>query len=394
MMYRNTYALIHGKTIENNVLEIKNKYKSYKYYFGVVKNNAYAHGMKIVKELKAGGINYFAVSSLEEALDLRSYDEETPILILEPVSLEYIDDATNANVTLTVESLEYAHKLSETSLLASLKVHLKIDSGMHRLGFMDKDMVKKAYDLLKENEKIIIEGVYSHFATSGIMDVYYDRQIEAFQEITSFLPLKEIPIVHMGRSESLVLHKKIPFCNGIRLGIILYGFNNCRSDGKGIRAFLRRKKREHFQKRQGISETYLENDLNLHTAMSLYSEILSIRKLTKGDWVGYGANYICKEDCFIATIPIGYADGVTKEFGEVSIGSKRYPIVADSMDMLMVKVDDTVSIHDKVEIFGDTISIRSVCRKLGCNSYHLFQRISNRVVRVHENGNERVEIRY
>ncbi len=90
-MYRKTYARIDGKILENNVKEIKKKYSDYKYYFGVVKNNAYGHGMRVVQNLIRGGINYFAVSSLEEALLVRKYTQDIPVLVLEPVDVEFIE---------------------------------------------------------------------------------------------------------------------------------------------------------------------------------------------------------------------------------------------------------------------------------------------------------------
>ena len=101
-----------------------------------------------------------------------------------------------------------------------------------------------------------------------------------------------------------------------------------------------------------------------------------------------------EEDGFIATLPIGYADGVTKEFGFVIINQKRYPIVSDSMDMIMVLVDKSVKLKDKVEIFGDTISVKEASRRIGVNAYHLFNQISNRVPRIHKSKDEEIEIKY
>ena len=212
-MQRKTYATINGDILTENVKEIIKKYPDYKYYFGVVKNNAYHHGTKSVLDLIKGGVNYLAVSSLEEAIKVRKYATEIPILCLEPIHLDYIMDAINNNVTLTVESLEYAQKLIKMDLYDTLKIHLAIDSGMHRLGFFDSEELKEAYDLLKENPHILIEGVFSHFATSGVMDPYFDKQVKTFLEITKSIPLKEIPIVHMGRSLTLVNHPKLSFFN-------------------------------------------------------------------------------------------------------------------------------------------------------------------------------------
>ena len=160
-MQRKTYAYIDGNILENNIKEIKKKYPDYKYYIGVVKNNAYHHGMKCVLDMIRGGINYFAVSSLEEALALRKYTDY-PVLILEPISLEFVSDAINNNITLTVESLEYTKELLKEDIYSELKVHLAVDSGMNRLGFQTRKELDEALKLLKEHKKIVVEGLFTH----------------------------------------------------------------------------------------------------------------------------------------------------------------------------------------------------------------------------------------
>ena len=121
---------------------------------------------------------------------------------------------------------------------------------------------------------------------------------------------------------------------------------------------------------------------------------MSIRKLKEGEFVGYNALYKAKEPMYIATLPIGYADGVDKKFGYVSIRGKKYEIIADTMDMLMVKVDSNIKIGDKVEIFGNKIAIKEVTDRLGVNAYHLFNQITNRVPRVHIREDYEEEIKY
>lgn len=392
-MYRKTYARIDGGILEKNVKEIVNKY-NYQYYIGVVKNNAYHHGIKVVNNLIRGGVNYLAVSSLEEALDIRKYNSSIPILILEPIDLAFIDDAINGKVTLTIDNLEYLKNLNKLELSFEVPIHLKVDSGMNRLGFKSKKELNEAVKLLEKNDKLVLEGIYSHFATTGVNDYHYDQQLATFKEITSEIDFSKIPIVHMDRSLTMVTHEKLDFVNGVRLGIVLFGFSGSRNTSKGFKSTLRNIKRSLYLKRHHVSSTFLQNDLELKTAFSLYSEVVSLRKVKRGEFVGYNATYKVKEDAFIATIPIGYADGVTKEFGFVSIRDKKYSIVADSMDMLMVLVDEKVKIKDKVEIFGDTISIRNVAKRMGINVYHLFNQISNRVPRIHVEDDDEMEIKY
>ncbi len=393
-MYRKTYVEIDEDILKKNTKEVINKYNEYKYYIGVVKNNAYHHGIKVVNSLIEGGVNYLAVSSLEEAIEIRKFNNDIPILVLEPIDLDYIDDVMINKVTLTVDNLDYLKLLNGLSLSYPLNIHLKIDTGMNRLGFKEKKDLNKAVKLIKENKNLILEGIYSHFATSGIQDIYYDQQVNTFLELTQDINLEEIPIVHFDRSLTFVTHKKLSFVNGIRLGIILFGFSGSRKKGKGLKARFRNIKRNIYIKHHHISETILENDLNLQTAFKLYSNVLAVRKVTKGEVVGYNASYKVKEDGYIVTIPIGYADGVTKEFKSVAIKNKRYKIVSDAMDMIMVFTDTKLKYKDKVEIFGNTISIREVCHNLNINAYHLFNQISHRVPRIHKTKEEDLEIKY
>ena len=391
-MQRKTYAIIDGNKIKENVKEIKKHYPDYKYYIGVVKNNAYHHGIKCVTSMILGGVNYFAVSSLEEAISLRNYTD-FPILILEPIALDLVLDAINLNLTITVDSLDYAKKLVDVDLFAKLKVHLAVDSGMNRLGIKDAGELKEAYTLLLENDKINLEGLYTHFATSGIMDPYYDKQLKTFKSITSGISLKDIPIVHLGRSLTLVTREKLDFVNGIRLGIIMYGMSLSSNLGFGLKGKLRELKRTLIRKKYKCSECHFTNDLNLKTAFSLYSSVMAVRRVYKGDNVGYNT-YKVKNDGYIITIPIGYADGVTKDFKYVAYKGKKLPVVSDSSDMLMAFSEEYINIDEKIEIFGASISVREAARNLHVNTYHLFNQIQNRVLRIHKNGDELEEIFY
>lgn len=387
-MYRKTYVKINNSVLTDNIKKITKKYSNYNYYIGVVKANAYGHGDYIVNDLIKGGINYLAVSSLEEAISIRKYNKEIPILVLEPISLDYLDIIEENNITITIDTLEYTKSLLEKKLSSKLKVHLKLDTGMNRLGFKVREELNEAVSLLKENNLIILEGIYTHIGTSGISDIYYDKSIETFKYLTRDIDLKEIPIVHLNRSITLVHHEILPFETGVRLGIIMYGFNQSMPNPTG----LRKLKRNLLIKKLGISEAILSNDLDLHTAFSLYTEVISLRKVKKGEYVGYGANYIAKEDMIIATLPIGYNDGIKQEMKYVSINNKLYEFVGDiCMDMVTVRVDDTVKLYDEVEVFGNNITIKDVSRRTNSNAYHILTGITTRVPRIY---NDNKEIKY
>ena len=364
---RNTYALINKTNLANNIKEIIKNY-SYDYYFGVVKANAYGHGIDLIKVMEKNGINYFCVSSLEEAIEARKYTNK-PILCFGYISLDDIDLAIKNDITLSIISYDYFKELLKVN--PKIKVHLKINSGMNRFGIKNKDEVLEIVNELKKTN-MELEGIYTHFATSGVADKYYDIQIKNFEEITSLINLKDIKIVHLFNSISTVRHKKIPYANGIRLGLLLYGFSYKMNVSK-----LTMLKRKFFY--NNISDTMLTNDLNLKKVLSLHSEVININRVEKDEFVGYGANYIAKDNELIAVVSIGHADGIIPGYKKVMINGKKYPIVAICMDYIMVKVDNTIKVHDKVSLICDELVLGRDIKDFSI--HHLLVSISNRVPR-------------
>lgn len=378
--------MINCDTLKENVKEIVNKY-DYKYYIGIVKANAYGHGDYIVNSLIEGGVNYLAASSLEECLNIRKRNENIPILCLEPIEPKYLNIASENNITITVPDYEYFKQIDTNEIL---KVHLKIDSGMNRLGFKDRYELKLVYDKIEERPNLFLEGIYTHFATSGIWDKHWDNQLENFKKITSTIDLNKIPIVHLGRSLTLVNHPKIDFANGIRLGIIMYGFPQSMKEPEGLKLI----KRNLILKSQNISKTTLSNDLNLKTAFTLHSTVMSIKDVRKGEFVGYGAKYIAEDQMKIAIIPIGFADGIQKHMvgKPVTINNKKYPVIGEiGMDMITVRINEDVKLGDDVIIYDD---IRKCSRMLRMSAYQLFISVTNRVPRVYIKDGKQEEIKY
>ena len=367
---RNTYALINLINLENNIKEIIKNYP-YEYYFGVVKANAYGHGFETVKTMDKAGINYFCTSSLEEALETRKYTKK-PILVFGYVNTKDLALVEKNNITLSIISFDYYNELVKAN--PKIKVHLKINSGMNRFGIKDKTEVLEIVKKLKKTN-MELEGIYTHLATSGVSDNYYDKQIANFEDITSLINLRDIKIVHLFNSISTARHKKLAYANGIRLGLMMYGFTFRMNISK-----LTELKRKLFYKK--ISDTMLTNNLNLKKVLSLYSEVININKLTKDEFVGYGARHIASDNELIAVIPIGHADGVTECFKKVMINNREYPIVAVCMDYIMVKVDKTVKLHDEVSLINDKLAIGKDIT--GDNPHHLLVSITNRVPRVYK----------
>ena len=210
---QDTYVKIDLDLVKKNINNIINKYNDYKYYIGVVKSDFYGHGKYILNELIEGGINYLAVSYIEEALEIRKLNKNIPILCLQPISLEKIREASINNITITIHDINYFYDFIKLNI--PIKIHLKIDSGMNRLGIKNKDELKEMVEKIRKKDNLVLEGIYTHFATTGLFDVYYDKQVKKFQEICSLIDLNRIPIVHLGNSIIMVSHDRLSFANGI-----------------------------------------------------------------------------------------------------------------------------------------------------------------------------------
>lgn len=353
MLQRNTYLEVNLKKLESNVSKIVNYYNGYKYHFGVVKADSYGlNGIDTVRSIIKGGCNYLAVATLEEALIIRKEIKDIPILCLGVIPLEYIKEAINNNITLTINSLEYLEEIIKLNL-KNICVHLKLNTGMNRLGINNSLEFNKIIEILKKY-KINLEGIYTHIYNASVKEDY-SRQITKFKEITKDINLDDIKIVHISASEALVNYEKLDFVNGCRLGIIMYGFTD-------------------------------KKLLELESVISLKSEVIQINELKIGDTVGYNGAYKATKEVKIAVVAIGYADGIIrKNTGRyVYINNKPYKIVGNiCMDMLFVEVDDNVKVHDEVLILKNNKHILEVAKYLDTISYEVLCNINKRVSRVY-----------
>ena len=340
-MYRKTYVEINKKNICNNIKKIIKVYPFYDYYFGVVKADCYGHG-NVIDAIILGGCNYLAVATLEEALEIRKKYQDIPILCLEIFDVKYINIAKENQITITVANLEYAKKIKD---IKNIKIHVKINTGMNRLGITSKDEFEQVYQLLE------IEGVYSHIYHAD-NKVSSNKQIALFQDMVKD---KNIKIVHLQASDALINYKKLDFVNATRLGIIMYGFSN---------------------------------HLQLQSTFTLHSQIIQIQNLKKGETLGYNGTYVATKNEKIAVIAIGYADGIIRKNKgrDVYIHDKPYKIVGNiCMDMLFVKCDDTIKEQDDVILLKDTSHINQVAKYLDTIPYEVMCLISKRVPRIYKN---------
>lgn len=352
---RNTYAKINLDNIQSNVEKIINRYNDYKYYFGVVKANCYGHyDIKTVERIIQGGCNYLAVATLDEALYIRKYIKNIPILCLGPIPVQFIEKAKENDITITINSMNYMKELVNKDI-DGIKAHIKINTGMNRIGMKDKQEVKNVIELAKE-KNVKLEGIYSHIYEATNEELY-NKQIEIFKDILEDVNAKDIfNVIHISASDALSLYEKPEFVNGCRLGIIMYGFTELK-------------------------------DLDLKSTFELYSEVIQINTLNKGETVGYNGIYTAKEDDEkIAVVSIGYDDGIIrKNTGRyVYINDEKYQIVGNiCMDMLFVKIDDKVKLHDKVVMLKDIEHIKEVAKHLETIPYEVLCTVGQRVKRIY-----------
>lgn len=378
-MYRKTYLEIDLDAIKHNVSEIKGKFSEYDYYFGVVKANAYGVGIYAVNAMIEAGINYLAVSSLEEALSVREINKEIPVLVMEPICFEGLSVAAQNNITVTVDNKDYFDKMLAEKI--RIKFHIKVDCGMNRFGLKDSNDVKYISD--NANNTTRLEGVFTQLS-SGAGD-RFKKQLKSFNERTSLIDLSAVKIVHIDRSLTMEQHKKIEFANGVRLGIVMYGFGKMPPQ-----ISLKRK----ILNRITGKKPPVPSVLSLKNVIRFYTEVIEIKRIEAGDMVGYGGMFDSSGKSLVAILPYGFADFslIGKTF--VYIGGKKRDIIVNYMDVTAVLVDDTVKAGDKVEIFGERLMPRNAAHLAGVNTYKLITSIANRVPRVYKDGENSVEVKY
>jgi len=348
--YRQTYAEINLSNLYQNYKNIESLSKGKK-VITVVKANAYGHGViEVVTYLVKQKINYFAVSLLEEALQIRNSFKDVEILVMGLVERKHFDIAAKNNITLTVSNADQLEKISE--LNNTLKVHINIDTGMNRLGYKSEKDILLAFNTLNACSSVVLEGIYTHFSTADSNEEYYRMQLSRFKSIFDLINY-DFKMVHASNSSSAIKYESdIPFTTHTRLGISLYGLT---------------------------LDTETKFLLNTYRLISHISEI---KHLEPGDKVGYGATYTATDKEIIGVLPIGYADGFIRQNqgGDVEINNKRYKIVGRiCMDQLFVKIDESISKTDEVILFGNLVTIDEVANRLNTINYEIICQITYRV---------------
>ncbi|HMV26296.1 MAG TPA: alanine racemase [bacterium] len=363
---RPTHAVIDLAAIAHNMAQIRTRVGSRK-IMAIVKANAYGHGIcEVTQKAVRSGADYIGVGFLEEALFLRQEDIEAPILVMGGILGYQVKKFVQNDLEITVSSLELAHHINDEIKNQKARVHLKIDTGMERIGVTYKQAVEfvRRVAMLPHIE---IVGLYSHFATADEENLFFAHtQFERYCEIIDALKKLgiEIPIKHIANSGA-VMNLDSTYVDMVRPGISLYGMYPSR--------FVRR-------------------DIQLQPALSLKSKVVFIKRVPAGTGISYGHKYITPQDCNIVTVPIGYGDGYTRLLtnkADVLIRGKRYPVVgAVCMDQLMVNIgDDRVEIGDEVILIGrsgnEEITAMELAEKIGSIPYEITCMINARVPRIH-----------
>ncbi|MBQ1787223.1 MAG: alanine racemase [Turicibacter sp.] len=367
--YRDTWAEIDLDAIAYNVKQIKKLHPT-KEIFAVVKANGYGHGdAEVSKVAIEAGVSCLAVSGLDEALRLRQSGIEVPILVLGMTRLKDVSLAAENNISLTAHDEVWINHLVSLPLEKKIKVHLKIDSGMHRLGLMDANQIQTNFNLLKTAPMVEVEGIFTHMATADCDKEYLDYQIQNFKHLISNLDLSGVKYVHLENTATL-LQKEFDFDHAIRLGIGLYGVNP--------------------------DADFIPIDFALKPALKLLSNLVQVKQIKKGDKVGYGSTYEAKNDEWIGIVPIGYADGwIRSHQGRCVIveGYECEIIGRVCMDQMMIRLPKKFPMGTKVTLIGDGMPVERVAKEIGTISYEILCLISDRVPRVYKQNGKTIAIK-
>jgi alanine racemase len=310
---------------------------------GVVKANGYGHGaLFAARALLDAGVAGLAVAIVDEGVELRDGGITEPILLLAEAPAESLVDALEAKLTLTVGSLEGAHAAvaAAQSVGGHSPVHIKVDTGMHRMGVVLDDL-GAVLDVLHASPNIVIEGMYSHFAVAD-SDLDEDRdyceaQMARFDKAVAIAAAKGInpPLTHLANSAAAIA---LPAARRsmVRVGLAAYG----------------------YLPHPSMDSLLAEEGMRLRPALSLHARVTAIRQLDAGDRPSYGRRRALPEAATVATVPFGYADGYPRRFfdagAEVLINGIRHPLAGSvTMDQLVVDcVGGEVRVGDDVVLLG------------------------------------------
>ncbi len=376
MLKRASFVEVDTASLRHNFSAVKSIVPKDAHIMAVVKANAYGAGaIKASEIFLQEGANYLGVATLDEALELRSYFSKTPILIL--------GYSPNANASMLIDndlsamifSLEQAEVFSQMALKSQkrLKVHLKIDTGMHRLGlepnFKSIEIIKK----IRALKGLEVEGIFTHLSNADAkIKTHAKNQMKAFNAFLEQLLDQKIEFQYRHAYNSAGI---LSLCNGnenrllnlYRPGIMLYG----------------------FYPSNGMKETYPNI---LKNVISLKAQIVQIRSVKKGEFIGYGEHFYTNEETLVGVLALGYADGLMRALGnriQVAINNQLAPLIGKvCMDQCFVKLNNIQAKEgDEVILFGDKSAkandASEIAALLNTIPYETISTLSKRLERVY-----------
>lgn len=377
MESRPTVAEIDLTALRHNFSQIKRVVPKGCGILAVVKADAYGHGfMDVAQELESLDVNAFGVAFLAEGIQLRKSGIDRPVLVLGGLYPGQEKKCIGFNLSTTIFSPEQARLLNYVAgkLYRKAKVHVKIDTGMGRLGISHLD-TPTFFEKLKGMKNIELEGICSHFAAADDLDEdsrdYTDRQVEQFSRVIAVAAEHGLSprYIHIANSAAAIT-RDMPFCNLVRPGIALYG---------------------------ALPSDDFRGKLELKPVMSLKSSIAMLKWVEPGASISYARRYVAEGKTLVASVPVGYADGYSRALtnrGEALVRGKRARVIGTvCMDWIMLDVSGIpgVAPGDTVTLLGcdrqgNCIHAEELAAKTGTIPYEIFCGISKRVPRVYIKG--------
>lgn len=372
--YRPTWVEVSLDALESNWNELKRFLPNQMHMMAVVKADAYGHGAaEVARQVLKQGAAYLGVAFLDEALELRTAGITAPILVLGYTSPEGIPLAIEHDITLALFSEEVLATLQSMNMAHDgkrLKVHVKIDTGMGRVGLHQKaDAIAFVEQLTQLPNVVDLEGLFTHYAIADELDKTYTlQQYHKFEEIVSHFQNQgiNIPYIHAGNSATAIDTPELSY-NMIRVGIAMYGMYP--------------------------SDVVKMDHVLLKPVLSIKTKVVMLKTLPEGSGISYGLRYHTQGQELIATLPIGYADGFSRILNgksEALIKGRRVPVVGTiCMDQCMIQVNDVpdAEVGDEVVILGSqgqaSITAEEIAAKLGTINYEVVCMLSHRIPRVY-----------
>ncbi|MFH1691246.1 MAG: alanine racemase [Candidatus Omnitrophota bacterium] len=370
--YRQTWVEIDLKCLAANFFMLKKSLPSSTKIMAAVKANAYGHGIiEVARKLVDCGVDYLGVACVDEALFLRKNLIDTPILNLGAFLKSDMEAMVKHDICATVSDLSLAKKLDDCAsrLKKKAKVHVKIDTGMGRLGIWHEDAFEFIVKLCAL-ENIVIEGLYTHFPSADSDEAFTRSQINTFCTLIDKLTIKgvEIPLKHSANSVAIMGYQDSHF-NLVRPGLAIYGL---------------------------YPQEEFCGPLTLLPVLSFKTKVAFVKKVSKGMSISYGRTHIVGKNTKIATLPVGYGDGYNRLLsnkGKVLIRGKICPVVGIvCMDQMMADVGHigSIKIEDEVVLIGSqgshSIRVENIAQACRTIPYEVVCWISPRVPRVYLNA--------